>query len=54
MRALWVRYSHEPSVAASTVEAATRHWGFTHRGRFVARYRDRYGVQPAEILRRRP
>jgi AraC-like DNA-binding protein len=32
-------------------DVATR-WGFRHHGRFAAEYRERYGVTPAETLRR--
>ncbi|MFI7581034.1 helix-turn-helix domain-containing protein [Kocuria sp. M1N1S27] len=35
----------------STVEAVAARWGFTHRGRFAAAYRDRYGQAPATTLR---
>lgn len=37
--------------AGSTVEAVAAHWGFTHRGRFAAAYRDRHGQTPATTLR---
>ncbi|MFF0904895.1 UNVERIFIED_CONTAM: helix-turn-helix domain-containing protein [Kocuria sp. CPCC 205316] len=37
--------------AGSTVEAVALHWGFTHRGRFAAAYRDRHGQAPATTLR---
>jgi AraC-like DNA-binding protein len=40
--------------ATTTVEAIAHRWGFPHRGRFAARYRQSYGVQPAETLRQRP
>ncbi|WP_424348421.1 helix-turn-helix domain-containing protein [Kocuria sp. CH-021] len=37
--------------AGATVEAAAAHWGFSHRGRFAAAYRQRYGQAPATTLR---
>ncbi|WP_188539521.1 helix-turn-helix transcriptional regulator [Kocuria dechangensis] len=40
----------EPAVGVS-VEAVAARWGFTHRGRFAAAYRDRYGQSPATTLR---
>jgi AraC-like DNA-binding protein len=53
-----LRYAHRDLLVAdpatTTVEAIAHRWGFPHRGRFAARYRERYGVQPAETLRRRP
>lgn len=38
-------------VAGATVEAVAVRWGFTHRGRFAAAYRERYGQAPATTLR---
>lgn len=35
----------------STVEAVAARWGFGHRGRFAAAYRDRHGQAPATTLR---
>jgi AraC-like DNA-binding protein len=58
LRHVRLRYAHRDLLAAdpttTTVEAVAHRWGFTHRGRFAAQYRDRYGVQPAGTLRRRP
>jgi AraC-like DNA-binding protein len=34
-----------------TVEAVALRWGFTHRGRFAAAYRERHGQSPATTLR---
>lgn len=36
----------------TTASAVARHWGFHHYGRFTATYSARYGVSPAETLRR--
>jgi AraC-like DNA-binding protein len=33
-----------------TVEAVAARWGFTHRGRFAAAYRDRFGHAPSSTL----
>ncbi|MFC6258517.1 hypothetical protein ACFP5Z_15825 [Kocuria oceani] len=33
------------------MEVVAARWGFTHRGRFAAAYRDRYGRSPAVTLR---
>jgi transcriptional regulator GlxA family with amidase domain len=58
LRHVRLRYAHGDLLAAdptaTTVEAVAHRWGFTHRGRFAAQYRDRYGVQPSETLRQRP
>jgi len=58
LRHVRLRYAHRDLLLAdpstTTVEAVAHRWGFTHRGRFAAQYRDRYGVQPAETLRRCP
>jgi transcriptional regulator GlxA family with amidase domain len=58
LRHVRLRNAHRDLLAAdpatATVEAVAHRWGFTHRGRFSARYRDSYGVPPAETLRRRP
>lgn len=35
----------------TTVEAVTARWGFTHRGRFAAAYRERHGQSPVTTLR---
>ncbi len=35
----------------ATVEAIAARWGFAHRGRFAAAYRQRYGQPPATTLR---
>ncbi|GGG72646.1 hypothetical protein GCM10011374_41720 [Kocuria dechangensis] len=40
----------EPAVGVS-VEGIAARWGFTHRGRFAAAYRTRYGQSPATTLR---
>lgn len=40
----------DPQEGASVASVASR-WGFTHTGRFAAAYRERYGVNPAVILR---
>jgi transcriptional regulator GlxA family with amidase domain len=40
----------DPTTGA-TVEAIAAAWGFTHRGRFAAAYRTRYGQTPATTLR---
>ncbi|HEX6352847.1 AraC family transcriptional regulator [Actinophytocola sp.] len=39
--------------ANTTVGDIAARWGFHHQGRFAAEYRQRYGCQPAETLRRR-
>lgn len=36
----------------TTASAVARRWGFNHYGRFTATYSARYGVSPAETLRR--
>lgn len=36
----------------TTVSAVARRWGFNHYGRFTATYSARYGVSPAETLRK--
>lgn len=58
LRHVRLRYAHRELLiadpATTTVEAVAHRWGFSHRGRFAAQYRDRYGVQPADTLRRRP
>ncbi|MGY1640170.1 helix-turn-helix domain-containing protein [Geodermatophilus sp. SYSU D00703] len=58
LRHVRLRYAHRDLLLAdprtTTVEAVAHHGEFTHRGRFAAQYRDRYGVQPVETLRRRP
>jgi AraC-like DNA-binding protein len=58
VRHVRLRYAHRELLVAdpatTTVEAVAHRWGFTHRGRFAAQYRDRYGVRPAGTLRRRP
>lgn len=36
---------------SATVAAVAARWGFTHTGRFAARYRVRYGRSPSETLR---
>ncbi|WP_298587811.1 helix-turn-helix domain-containing protein [uncultured Kocuria sp.] len=38
-------------VTGATVEAVAARWGFAHRGRFAAAYRERYGQAPATTLR---
>ena len=38
--------------AQVTVGSLARRWGFTHLGRFAARYRAAYGESPVETLRR--
>lgn len=38
----------------TTVSAVARRWSFNHYGRFTATYSARYGVGPAETLRRPP
>ncbi|MFI7482840.1 helix-turn-helix domain-containing protein [Kocuria sp. M1R5S2] len=37
--------------AGDSVEAVAARWGFVHRGRFAAAYRDRYRENPAATLR---
>ncbi|MEU7811598.1 AraC family transcriptional regulator [Pseudonocardia sp. NPDC049154] len=37
---------------STTASAVARRWGFNHYGRFTASYSARYGVSPAETLRR--
>jgi AraC-like DNA-binding protein len=39
--------------AHTTVGDVASRWGFAHQGRFAAEYRQRYGCQPAQTLRRR-
>jgi AraC-like DNA-binding protein len=34
-----------------TVTEIAQHWGFSHTGRFAARYCERYGVMPSQTLR---
>ncbi len=38
--------------ATTTVAGLATRWGFAHQGRFAAVYRQRYGVPPAQTLRR--
>jgi AraC-like DNA-binding protein len=38
--------------ANTTVGQVAARWGFAHQGRFAAQYRQRFGVQPGETLRR--
>ena len=58
LRYVRLRCAHHDLLVAdpttTTVEAIAHRWGFPHRGRFAAQYRDRYGVQPAATLRQRP
>ncbi|GAA1763400.1 helix-turn-helix domain-containing protein [Kocuria aegyptia] len=56
LRALRLDAAHRELLAAdpttgSTVEAVAARWGFAHRGRFAAAYRDRHGQSPATTLR---
>ncbi|MFC4904264.1 MULTISPECIES: AraC family transcriptional regulator [Kocuria] len=56
LRAARLDAAHRDLVAAdpstgATVEVVAARWGFTHRGRFAAAYRDRYGRSPAVTLR---
>lgn len=56
LRAARLDAVHRELVAAdpttgTTVEAVAARWGFTHRGRFAAAYRDRHGQAPATTLR---
>jgi len=44
--------SSEPELTTAT--AVAQRWGFSHYGRFAAEYRRRYGISPADTLRRRP
>jgi len=58
LRQVRLRHVHRELLAAdpstTTVADAAARWGFLHQGRFAAQYRERFGVQPAETLRRRP
>ncbi|MEX5257971.1 helix-turn-helix domain-containing protein [Kocuria arenosa] len=56
LRAARLAAAHRDLVAAdpttrATAEALAAAWGFTHRGRFVAVYRGRYGQSPGTTLR---
>lgn len=57
LRHVRLREAHRELTAAdpetATVRELAARWGFAHQGRFAAQYRQRYGVQPAETLRRR-
>ena len=55
LRAVRLRRCHADLLAADpartcVADVATR-WGFTHLGRFAARYRERYGRAPSDTLR---
>jgi AraC-like DNA-binding protein len=58
LRHVRLREVHRELVAAdprtTTVGQVAARWGFAHQGRFAAQYRQRYGVQPGETLRRHP
>lgn len=58
LRQVRLRHVHRELLAAdagtATVGEVAARWGFLHQGRFAAQYRDRYGVQPGETIRRRP
>ena len=41
----------DEALEETTVNAIAARWGFTHRGRFAAAYRNRYGQSPATTLR---
>ncbi|MFB9389135.1 AraC family transcriptional regulator [Streptomyces coeruleoprunus] len=43
----------EPGAGVTVSEVAWR-WGFTHLGRFAARYRERFGETPSQTLNGRP
>ncbi|NRQ32780.1 AraC family transcriptional regulator [Nonomuraea sp. NN258] len=50
-----VRVHEELAVAdpaRATVTTVAARWGFLHQGRFAAMYRERFGQQPSETLRR--
>lgn len=56
LREVRLRHAHrelrgaDPTV--TTVGDVAARWGFRHQGRFAADYRERYGCQPADTLRR--
>ena len=56
LRLVRVRHVHrdlrDADPATTTVAAVAARWGFLHQGRFAALYRSRYGVAPADTLRR--
>ena len=58
LRQARMRHVHRELLTAdpstTTVAQVAARWGFLHQGRFAAQYRERYGVQPGETLRRRP
>jgi transcriptional regulator GlxA family with amidase domain len=57
LRQVRLRHVHRELLSAdpsTTVAEAAARWGFLHQGRFAAQYRERYGVQPGDTLRRRP
>jgi len=57
LRQVRLRQVHRELIDAdagtATVGVVAARWGFLHQGRFAAQYRERYGVQPGETLRRR-
>lgn len=57
LRLVRLREAHRELAAAdpatTTVAELAARWGFAHQGRFAAQYRRRYGVLPAQTLRRR-
>jgi AraC-like DNA-binding protein len=56
LRQVRLRHAHQDLRAAdpssATVAEVAARWGFLNQGRFAAQYRERFGVQPAETLRR--
>jgi len=58
LRHVRLREVHRELLAAdpttTTVGEVAARWGFAHQGRFAAQYRQRYGAQPGDTLRRRP
>ncbi len=56
LRAVRLSRAHEDLTSSDidevTATTVAQRWGFAHYGRFVAEYRRRYGVSPADTLRR--
>lgn len=57
LRHVRLRHAHQDlrnaDPSSTTVAQVAARWGFLNQGRFAAQYRELYGVQPAETLRKR-
>jgi len=57
LRHVRLRHAHQDlrlaDPSSTTVAQVATRWGFLNQGRFAAQYREIYGVQPAETLRKR-